>query len=60
MDIGLWPSYCLKAETNVDPENKYKQTWLSLAAKNGREAVTKLLLENRANVDLKDRYDQRH
>ena len=44
---------------NVDSNDKYGQTPLSLAAENGYEGVVKLLLEKAADIDSKDTNDGR-
>ena len=50
----------LLAKDGVDPDSKDNdsRTPLSLAAKEGREAVAKLLLKNGAELESKDKYSQ--
>ena len=49
----------LLAKDGVDPDSKdteYGRTPLSWAAENGHEAVVKLLLNSRADIDAEDNY----
>jgi ankyrin repeat protein len=51
--FGLWKSTSALLERfrQVNAEDRYGRTPLSLAAENGHEAVVKLLLENNANIE---------
>ncbi|BCR91451.1 uncharacterized protein ACHE_70294S [Aspergillus chevalieri] len=54
--FGLWKpaSILLGKNHDIESEDKYGRTPLSLATRNGHEAVVKLLLEKNANVESKN------
>ena len=51
--------YQLASNWEIDEQDSYCRTPLSLAAKNGHEAIVKLLLEKGAKLETKDKYQSR-